>query len=191
MNATWTKLDRILDEIQDPEAGLALLAKLPTGEETPEQAHKRTFWQFQFTQWQGWRAGDLLAVPHALTGCSILNRPPPRWLCEASLELFKRSLSDDEKRAYGDLNKHFLRWKAVEQVRGRLLGDPRYHKKPVHGDTVWREAAKLVAGKGIKRGTTTMKKSHSLIKRAGGGVVTLPSYRRAVEKRDRGRKKVG
>ena len=53
-----------LDKIQDPETGLALLSKLP----------KRLFWQFQFTQWRDWRAGDVLAFGRAIDCCSLLNK---------------------------------------------------------------------------------------------------------------------
>ncbi|HEY5965355.1 MAG TPA: hypothetical protein VIU42_15170 [Xanthobacteraceae bacterium] len=176
------------DRIKDPETGLALLSKR-SGEETPEQGRTRLFWQFQFMQWRDWRAGDVLAVARAIGCCSHLNRPPPRWLCKASVELCERSMSDDEKRAYGDLTKHLLRWQAAEQVRGRRPFDSHIYKKKVRGDAVWTEAAKMLAGTEIKRSPETMRQSHRLIRRAGGEQVTLPSYRRAVEERDRRRKK--
>jgi len=35
-----------------------------------------------------------------------------------------------------------------------------------------------------------VKKSYALIRRAGGAQVTLPSYKRAIRKRDRQRKKI-
>jgi hypothetical protein len=63
-----------LDKIQDPETGLALLSKLPKRQETPEQRRKRLFWQFQFTQWRDWRAGDVLAFGRAIDCCSLLNK---------------------------------------------------------------------------------------------------------------------
>ena len=59
-----------LDLIQDPEIGLALLAKC-AGEETPEQKRNRLFWQFQFMQWRDWRAGDVGAVARAVVCCSL------------------------------------------------------------------------------------------------------------------------
>ena len=107
-----------LDLIQDPETGLALLSKRP-GEETPEQTRNRQFWQYQFMDWRDWRAGDVQAIAHAVTCCMSYNRPPPLWLCRAGYELYVQCMSDDEKRERGDLKKHFLRWKAVELVRGR------------------------------------------------------------------------
>lgn len=178
-----------LDRIQNPETGLALLSKRP-GEETPEQERKRLFWQFQFMHWRDWRAGDVLAVVRAMGCCSLLNRPPPCWLCEASLELCEQRMSDDEKRAYGDMTKHFLRWQAVELVRGRRPFDWRNNsKKKVRGDAVWAKASKLVAGTDAKASAETVRQSHKLIRRAGGDRVTLPSYKRAVEERDRRRKK--
>ena len=54
-----------LDLIQDPETGLALLAKC-AGEKTPEQERERLFWQLQFMQWRDWRAGDVTAVARAV-----------------------------------------------------------------------------------------------------------------------------
>src|SRR5262249_854697 len=55
-----------LNLIQDPETGLALLAKRP-----PEQEWDRLFWQNQFTLWRHWRAGDMQAVSHAVTCCAF------------------------------------------------------------------------------------------------------------------------
>ena len=132
------------DLIQDPETGLALLAKR-SGEETPEQERERQFWQLLFTDLRDWRAGDVWAVSRALVDCMLFNRPPPLLLLEAVNELCTRRMSDAEKRAHGDMMKHFLRWKAVKLVCGRHPNDPRNYKKKVRGDAVWREAAKLVA----------------------------------------------
>ena len=169
-----------LELIQDPEIGLALLAKC-AGEETPEQTRNRQFWQSQFMYWQDWRAGDVEAIAHAVTCCMFYNRPPPLWLCRAGYELREQCRSDDEKRERGALREHFLRWKAVELVCGRRPEDPRNYKRKVRGDAVWAEAAKLVAGTGAEASAETVRKSHALVRRAGGAQVTLPSYRREVE----------
>jgi hypothetical protein len=63
----------------------------------------------------------------------------------------------------------------------------------VRGDAVWAEAAKLVAGTGAEASAETVRKSHALVRRAGGAEVTLANYRREVEremeKRERRRKK--
>ena len=178
-----------LDLIQDPETGLALLAKHP-GEETPVQTRSREFWQYQFVYWQAWRAGDVEAIAHAVTCCRSYNRTPPLWLCRAGYELHAQCRTDNEKREHGDLRKHFLRWKAVELVRGRRPGDPRNRKTKVHGDAVWVEAAKLVANTDAEASAETVRKSYALVRRAGGALVTLPNYRREVERR-RKEKKVG
>ena len=74
-------------------------------------------------------------------------------------------------------------------VRGRHPNDPRNFKKGVRGDAVWEEAAKLLADTDPEVDAFTVRKSYTLIERAGGAAVTLPSYRREVKKRDRGRKK--
>jgi hypothetical protein len=178
----------IFDLIRDPETGLALLAKRP-GEETPEQERERQFWQLQFTHWRDWRAGDVLAVSRALTDCSLFNRPPPFWLLRASLSLCQQCMPDDEKRARGDMTKHFLRWKAVQLVRGKHPKDPRNYKKKVRSDAVWAEAAKLVADTDAKASAETMRKSYALIRRAGGARVTFTNYKREVEARDRLRRR--
>jgi hypothetical protein len=176
-----------LDLIQDPETGLALLAKRPD-EETPEQRLERYFWQAQFTLWRNWRAGDVQAISDAVICCALSKRSPPPWLCIASLELWERNISAGEKRECGDLIKHFLRWEAVELVRGRRPWSRRNYKRKIHGDAVWEEATKLVAGTIAEANAGTVKKSHALIKRAGGALVTLQSYKREVEERYRRRK---
>jgi hypothetical protein len=181
------KFDRFLDHIEDPETGLALLANRP-GEETPEQALNRLFWQDQFTHWQNWRAGDVTAVWYALCSCALSRRPPPTWLCKAVGKLCERCLSDDEKRAYGDLKKHIRRWEAVEVVRGQYPGDPRNYKRGMLGDAVWEEAAKLVADTDAEALADTVRKSYALIKNAGGHDVTLQSYKREIKERLRPRK---
>ena len=177
-----------LNLIQDPETGLALLAKCPS-EETPGQALTRQFWQTQFTLWRDWRAGDVWAISHAVICCAFYKRPPPLWLCRASHELCERCLPADEKRARGAGMEHFLRWEAVELVRGRYTGHPRNYKEKVDGDAAWAEAAKLVAGTDAEAGPEAMRKSHALIRRAGGALATFPNYRREVEARERRRKK--
>ena len=93
-----------LDLIQDPETGLALLAKHP-GEETPVQVRNREFWQYQFRYWQAWRAGDVEAIAHAVTCCRSYNRPPPLWLCRAGYEHHEQGMPDDEKRERSDLRR--------------------------------------------------------------------------------------
>jgi hypothetical protein len=168
--------------IQDPETGLALLSKCP-GEETPAQERERQFWQLQFHAMRDWRARDVLAVGRALIDCSLFNRPPPFWLLKACSSLCVRCMPDGEKRARGDMNKHFLRWKAVKLVRGRHPNDPRNFKRKVQGGAVWVEAAKLVADEDAEASAETVRKSYALIRRAGGTQVTLPSYRREVRRR--------
>ena len=93
-----------LNLIQDPETGLALLAKCPA-EETPEQERERLFWQLQFTYWRDWRAGDVAAFARALVDCSLFNMPPPFWLLKAGSELCVRCMSNAEKRARRAMNK--------------------------------------------------------------------------------------
>jgi hypothetical protein len=175
--------DWVLDQIRDPEFGLALLAKHP-----PEQEQDRQFWQLQFTYMRDWQAGDTLALGHALVDCKLFNKPLPFWLLKAHSELYVRGMSAAEKRSRGDMVTHFLRWKAVKLVRGRHPNDPRNFEKGVRGDSVWEEAAKLLTDTDPGVDAFTVRKSYTLIERAGGASVTLSSYRREVKKRDQGRK---
>lgn len=177
-----------LNLIQDPQTGLALLSKR-LGEETPEQEQERQFWQLLFVDLRDWRAGDVLAVARALTDCWLFNRPPPFWLLKACTSLCVQCMPPAEKRARGAMNKHFLRWKAVKLVRGRHPNDPRNYTEKLLGDEVYEEAAKMLAATGIKCRAETVKKSYQLIEQAGGAQVTLPSYKREVEKRDRLRRR--
>ena len=177
-----------LNLIGDPETGLALLAKCSAAK-TPEQEQERQFWQLQFTDWRDWLAGDVLAVARGVTDCSLFNRPPPFWLLKANVSLCMQSMSDADKRSRRDIQKHWLRWKAVKLVLGRHPNDPRNYKRKVQGDAVWEEAAKLVADTDPEVQADTVKKSYALIRHAGGTQVTLPSYRREVEERDRPRRR--
>jgi hypothetical protein len=179
-------LDEIFDQIEDPEVGLALLTKLPT--ETPERSLNRLFWQIQFTNLRDWLAGDVLAVGRALTTCMLgKKRPSPTWLCRAVNELCVQHMSPSDKNDYTNMMEHFMRWEAAERAHRQLLKDPRNRKMKVHNKTVLAEAVKMLVGTKAECGEETVKKSHLLIKRAGGSQVTLENYKRAVEKRDRGR----
>jgi len=190
VNATWTKLDQILNEIQDPETGLALLAKRPEGA-TPEQAHHLLFWQIQFMQWRDWLSGDVLAVGRATASCALSRKPVPFWLSRAINELCMQHMSPHEKAVYINMRKHSIRWEVAElEQRRRRRGDLRNRKKKTRGDTGWEAATvEKLAGTNAECGEETVKKSHQLIQRAGGAQVTLASYKRAVKARDQRRKK--
>src|SRR5262249_59460874 len=69
------------DDIRDPEEGLRLVSKEPPNE-TLESRTRRKFWQYQFTQWRDWLAGDSAAIPRAIYCCKMTNHPPPQWLCD-------------------------------------------------------------------------------------------------------------
>jgi hypothetical protein len=175
-----------LDLIQDPETGLALLARC-WGEATPVQEFHLLFWRAQFTHLREWLAGDVMAVAHAVTCCAFYKKRPPLWLCRASRELGARCRPGAEKREHRELANHYRRWEAVELVRGKRPWDPRNYERKVRPDDVWAEAAKLVAGTDAEASEETVDKSHALVRRAGGALVTLPNYRREVEVRERRR----
>src|SRR5262245_54354920 len=162
MKATWTKLDQLLDQIEDPGAGLALLAKRPEGA-TPEQALDLLFWQIQFIQCRDWGAGDIQAIWRAIASCSLGKKPPPIWLCRAIHELCVRHMSPHDKRAYRRMLEHFGRWETVELVRRKHRRDPRNREK-VSDDAIWAEAAELLADEGAEASAAeTVRKSHLLI----------------------------
>jgi len=171
--------NQILDEVQDPETGFALLSNRPgPDEETPKQALDYIFWLGQFTYWRDSLAGNALAVAGAAMHCALVKRPLPAWLCRA---IHLRCMPDAEKRACRDMAKHALRYQAVELVRCQ---------EKAQGDEVFEEAAKLVVGTDAEGDAETVRKSHQLIRRAGNGhVVTLQNYKREVRVRDRRRKK--
>jgi hypothetical protein len=181
-------MNAILDEVQDPDHGLAWLSKLLSGEKTPEQEHDCVFWQAQFTYWRNWRAGDVSAVSFAQASCAIAKRPPPTWLCKAIDGICEWCMSRDDNRAYRRMMEDFKRWEAGELVRGRRPWDPRNYERKVRSDVEWVEAAKLVAGTDAEAGEQAVRKSHALIKRAGGDDVTLASYRREIKDRNRRRR---
>jgi hypothetical protein len=183
MVAEGTSHDPILELIDDPEAGLALVSKGQAGE-APEQERERLFWQFQFLAMRDWQAGDVLAVGKAVTDCMLFSRAPPFWLAKAVTKLGVQCMSDGEKRDRGAMNRHWLRWKAVKLVLGRHPYDQHNFKTEVTGDDVWVEAAKLVAGTDAECDFETVRKSYYLIEHAGGTQATLPTYKREVELRD-------
>jgi hypothetical protein len=186
MKATWSKLDQILDQIEDPEIGLARIADRPSGE-TPEQTYDFLFWQIQFTEQRNWLQGDAVAIWRAGASCHLSRKSPPAWLCKAIGELCMRYMSADDKRAYRKMQEHFLRWETVESVRRQTLKDPR--KKKNRDNDVWEKAAKLIPNTDAKPSGETVRKSHQLIKRAGGSQVTFQSYKRAAKERYLPRKK--
>jgi hypothetical protein len=106
MAATRTPV--ALDQVGDPATGLTLLGQRPRRPETPEQKRMRLFWKFQFEQWRNWLNGDTLAFGRALYACSVLSRPPPRWLRDAGMKLSERGMSDAERRDQGNLQLHLL-----------------------------------------------------------------------------------
>jgi hypothetical protein len=175
-------LDQILDHIEDPETGLAILAKRPA-KLTPEQALSCRFWQNQFTLWRDYRAGDVMAVWYAAASCALSKRSPPAWLGKAISELCWQSIPAAERRERVDLARHKFHWEAVQLVLGRRKGHPLNYERKVLPDDVFAEAAKLLADTKAKAGAEMVKKSYQLIKRAGGMNVTFRSYKRAKARR--------
>jgi hypothetical protein len=181
-----------LDDIQDPEVGLALVSGEPPND-TPEQRMVRKFWRSQFEQWRDWKAGDSLAIPRAIHCCRITNRPPPRWLDEASVESAERRMSSDERERQNDFARHLARWEAVvaSHQRERELRA----KSPDAPHVSWADhferaaEAEILSREGAVADSTTVGGSYKLIQRAGGRNATLESYKREAQKFNRRRKK--
>jgi hypothetical protein len=165
----------ILDDIQDPAEGLALLAKKPAHEMMPEQKRNRLFWRFMFTQWQNWLTGDTLAIGRAIACCGLLHRAPPRWLRNAVVELVDQRMSPAERRLQSALHVHMMRWEAVRVAR----------ENSNTWDDSWEVAAEMLAGGDAAGASDTMRASYALIQDAGGSDATLASYQEAVARRDR------
>jgi len=175
-----------LDDIQDPEAGLAALSKDPPNE-TPESRKLRKFWQFQFECWRDWLAGDSLAIPRAIYCCRITHQPPPRWLVDASLQFAERGMFPKERDTQTDFARHHRRWELVEASIRRhdklQVGSPRradsFKEDPVErAAEIWNQTEPAVSD-------DTIRDSHRLINEAGGVRATFESYRRVAHKRNR------
>lgn len=172
-----------LDDIRDPEIGLALLAKGNGQPQAPEQNRTRLFWRFQFMQWKAWIAGDRLAICLALYACKVFSKPPPRWLLEASMDFAERGMTPGERREQGKLQEHLLRWEAVKLVRGQRPFDGRNRDNPSSWNDAWAEAAEMLAMKRAAVSADTVKASYALVQAAGGKDITLDSYRRELRRR--------
>jgi hypothetical protein len=165
-----------LNEIEDPETGLALLAEAPAPQ-TPEQERTRLFWTEQFKQWRQWRAGDKLAFCRALVACQKCHKPPPRWLCDASL-IAVQGMTRAELREQAALSDHIRRWQAVQAARGLRPWDGRNNPKPGTWEDAWAEAADRLG-----ESDRTVRESYTLVQAAGGADITLETYRREVRRR--------
>jgi hypothetical protein len=166
-------MTNILDDIRDPEAGLALLAKCPD-KETPEQSRLRKFWTHVFTEWRDGLAGDRLAFLRALAACSLLGKPPPRGLVDALIAREIEQMSKEERQDHEALARHKARWQAMEAelVKGRSL------------ERASAAVSESFASSDARGEPRSMRESYKIITKAGGARATLVSYRR-VRPRDK------
>jgi len=141
--------------------------------DTPKR--RLRFGQFMSEQQGQWRTGDPLALSRAVLACSYDHRRLPRWLRDAILTLVDRSMTEAERRAYRELEKHRTRWRMVRELRRRS-------PKPLAWEKCWPEAAKRLEHGASFGSADAVKKSYSLIQQAGGERCTLESYRLAVRK---------
>jgi len=175
-----------LDDILDPEQGLALISKEPPNE-TPEQRKLRRHWLYQFECWRDWLAGDSLAIPRAIYGCRVTHQPPPRWLIDASLQFAERGMLPKERDAQTDFARHHRRWELVQASIRRhdklQVESPRragsFKEDPVE------RAAEILNRTEPAVSDDTIRDSHRFINDAGRAHATFESYRREAHKRNR------
>jgi hypothetical protein len=163
----------ILDDIQDPEAGLALLSNCPA-EETPEQSHRRRFWIFVFTEWRDGLAGDTLAFMRALLACSYQGEPPPRGLVDALIAREIERMSQEERQDHAAMARHKARWEAM---RAALAEGLSYEGARA-------AASARLAGRDAAGEPRTVRESYEIINDAGGERASLTGYRRARQRRN-------
>jgi len=179
-----------LDDIRDPEEGLRLVSKEPPNE-TLESRTRRKFWQYQFTQWRDWLAGDSAAIPRAIYCCKMTNHPPPQWLCDASVVFAEQGMSPMELERQNDFARHRMRWEAVveSQRRERELRATSPDTPHVSWLEHYERAAEALSRDGAVASIDTISGSYKLIQEAGGANVTLESYQRVARKFNRRRRK--
>ena len=179
-----------LDDIQDPEAGLAALSKDPPNE-TPESRKLRKFWQFQFECWRDWLAGDSLAIPRAIYCCHVVGHPPPRWLVDASVEFAERGMSPKELERQNDFARHHRRWQAVEAAKRRnheqRVKYPR--RASLSREDPYEKAVEILSRDEAEPNVLTITGSHKLIQEAGGTGATFESYRQVARRHNRRRRR--
>ena len=163
----------MFDNIQDPEAGLALLSKHPD-EGTPEQIHRRRFWTFLFNQWRDGLAGDTIAFLRALLACNYEGEPPPRGLVNALFAREIERMAKEERQDHAAMHRHKARWKAM---RAALAEGQSY-------ETARAAASARLAGSDAAGLPRTVRESYEIINEAGGERASLTGYRRARQRRN-------
>jgi hypothetical protein len=158
----------VLEEIRDPEAGLALLAKRPD-QETPQSRTLRRFWTFVFEGWRDGLAGDTLGFMRALLACNYCGKPPPRGLVDAMIAQASKLMSPEEQQDQVALARHKARWEAMQAELDKGLSLERSSAA----------ASESLARSDARGEPRSLRESHRIIKKAGGARATLLSYRRA------------
>ena len=163
----------IFDDIQDLEAGLALLSQR-LDEETPEQAHRLRFWTFLFNEWRDGLAGDTLAFLRTLLACNYEGEPPPRGLVNALIAREVERMSREERQDLAAMHRHKARWKAM---RAALAEGQPY-------EAARAAASARLAGSDAAGSSRTVRESYEIINEAGGERASLTGYRRARQRRN-------
>jgi hypothetical protein len=133
-----------------------------------------------------WRAGDLTAVDEAIRECRLRREVPEKWLEEASAEVVRLAMAEEEKRARRAWAIHRRRWEAVVELRER-----RHELFKRFGDdrgTSWERARAAVSEmleKDEAAGSeSAIKYSYELVEEAGGERATFEGYKAVLRKRE-------
>ena len=152
----------VLNDISDPEEGLALLAERPR-EEIPEQAFLRQFWTFIFEEWRDGLRGDPLAFGRALLACSVLGKMRPYGLVNAVLAREVERMSPKDHQDHSYFAQHKARYEAVRALVDAGMSQGRAYDA----------AADLLAKEGARGEPRTMRESFEIIFDAGGERTSL------------------
>jgi hypothetical protein len=163
-----------LDDIRDPEAGLALIESDWPDEGTPEQRQDRRAWIFLLKEWRDGLAGDTLAFMRALLVCHHLGEPPPYGLVMALTSHVANRLSPKERQDHAALARHRARWEAMQAALGEGLSY----------ESARAAASARLFGSDAAGEPRMVRESHELINDAGGKRTSLTSYRRARKRRN-------
>jgi hypothetical protein len=122
-----------------------------------------------------WHAGDLTAFDEAIRACWILQGVPEEWLAQAAADLVVVAMTEEEKHARREWDRHCTRW-------GKLLDLREQHHK-----LSWERAREAVSEELEKTdaagSAAAVKTSYELVEEAGGMDATFESYKEVLRRR--------
>jgi hypothetical protein len=155
----------------------------------PAVEHER-FQQAMRSLQARWRAGDLTAFDEAISECWRRREAPEKWLKEASAEIVRLAMAEEEKRARRKWDIHRRRWEAVSELRERRhelferFGDDRGTSLERARHAV--SEMFLEKDDEAKGSEPTIRYSYELVEEAGGERATFEDYKAVLRKREGG-----